>query len=522
MGSENRQSARGKLLFTPTEDLRAVVSVEYQQSHGSRTDWVEGNFQPQLDHPLLSGRDTVSSGTAGEADQRIWGTSARLDWKNSVQKLTSISGFRHVDAHDFAVLTADPRSVGSADYISHDKQFTQEIRLASLDNEKLTWVGGIYYLNSIKSRPIKVDLNVIPGSVLDFVVGPGLTPYLQHVAQNTHTLSYAGFGEATYAILDPLKFTLGGRYTYETKTGYSASDASGPVIGLNGAAGYQGSWSAFSPKATLSYEPVRDLMTYLTVSRGFQGGGFNTQGSTVASLSTPFKPELVTNYEAGFKFEGLENRLQANVAAFLDRYTQLQVIAFVPTTFGFSTTNAGAANVKGLEADIQAVPVRWLNLGVSYSYLNSKFTRYVIDNGPGVPPTDYTGNQLPYVPKHSVTFKSELNFDAPYRGKINVGGDITYRSAAQLDAGNDYAKFVVDNTIWRGLVNLHASWATAGDRLTFVAWCKNLRNIEYTSNAANGTFILVGPSEVSNPNDKVYTIHPNPPRTFGLTLRAQF
>ena len=522
LGSEDRQSARGKLLFTPNDDLRALVGAEYQRSHGSRTDWLFGDFQPQLDSPLLFGRDAVSTGAAGSADQQIWGTSARIDWKNALGTLTSISGFRHVDAHDYSFLTADPQNVGSADYTSQDKQFTQEIRLASLDNKKLTWVGGLYYLNSSKSRPIEVVLNVIPGSLLDFVVGPGLTPYLQHVGQNTHTISYAGFGEATYALLDALKLTLGGRYTYETKTGFSASDASGPVIGLNGAAGYQGSWSAFTPRGTLSYQPVSDLLTYITVSRGFQGGGFNTQGSTVASLSTPFKPELVMNYETGFKFTGLEHRLQVNVAAFLDRYTQLQIIAFVPTTFGFSTTNAGAADIKGIEAEIAAVPMRWLNLGVSYSYLSSKFTSYVIDNGPGVPPTDYTNNQVPYVPKHSVTFRGELNFEAPNRGKINVGGDYSYRSATQLDAGNDFAQFILDRTVWHGMINLHASWATAGERLTFVAWCKNLRNIEYTTTASDGAFILVTPGEGSDPNNKVYTIHPNPPRTFGVTLRARF
>ena len=106
LGSEIRQTARVKLRFTPHDDLRALVSAEYLQSRRSRTDWIYGNFQPQLDQPLLFGRAAVATGTAGSADQQVWGTSPRIDWRNALGTLASISGFRHVDAHDFAFLSA--------------------------------------------------------------------------------------------------------------------------------------------------------------------------------------------------------------------------------------------------------------------------------------------------------------------------------------------------------------------------------------------------------------------------------
>jgi outer membrane receptor protein involved in Fe transport len=83
------------------------------------------------------------------------------------------------------------------------------------------------------------------------------------------------------------------------------------------------------------------------------------------------------------------------------------------------------------------------------------------------------------------------------------------------------AKF--NKTVWNGLINLHASWATADDRWTIVAWCKNLRNITYVSAIADSTLLYESLSEASDPDNKLYISYfPNPPRTFGITLRAQF
>jgi iron complex outermembrane receptor protein len=527
LGSENRQTARGKLLFTPTDNLRAVVGFDYFRSRGTRSDWNYGNFKPVLDPGIIYGRDTTAQGTAGSAQAESWGTTARVDWNAPLGTLTSISGFRHVRAHDSSATGVDPFSSDEFTSASLDRQFTQELRFASKADGRLNWVTGLYYLHSSKSRPIDILVTILPGSFFESVgLSPGQIPSI--VRQTTNTSSYGAFGEATYAFVEQVKLTLGGRYTYESKNGFSLVNLSSFVAGPPASANYQGSWSSVTPKATLTYQPSKEWLTYITASKGFQGGGFNTQGSTPAALSTPFNPEIVWNYEGGLKFEGLERRLQVNVAAFLDRYSQLQVIEYDAATTTFSTTNAGAADIKGVEADLAARPAHWLTLGANYTYLHSKFTSYEINNGldaNGVPlpPTVYTGNKVPFVPSHSVTLSGELHFDAPsVRGRIDVGADYTYRSAMQLDAANDYAKFITDKTVWDGMINMHASWTENDDRWSVSLWAKNLRNIVYTSQANDQTAFFETPAEASNPNNHIYTFHPNPPRTFGITVRAKF
>jgi iron complex outermembrane receptor protein len=527
LGSENRQTARGKLLFTPTQNLRAVVGFDYLRSRGTRSDWNYGNFKPALDPGMIFGRDTTAQGTAGSAETESWGATARVDWNAPLGTLTSISGFRHVRARDSSATGADPFSSDEFTSASLDRQFTQELRFASKLDGKLNWVTGLYYLHSSKSRPIDILVTILPGSFYESIgLGPGQIP--SFVRQTTNTSSYGAFGEATYTFVEQVKLTVGGRYTYESKNGFSLVNLSSFVAGPPASANYDGSWSSVTPKATLTYQPSKEWLTYITASKGFQGGGFNTQGSTPAALSTPFNPEIVWNYEGGVKFEGFERRLQVNIAAFLDRYSELQVIEYNPATTTFSTTNAGAADIKGLEADIAARPAHWLTLGANYTFLHSKFTNYEINNGldgNGVPlpPTVYTGNKVPFVPSHSATLSGEVHVDAPgLLGRFDVGGDYTYRSDMQLDAANDYAKFIIDKTAWNGMINMHASWTEKDDRWSLVLWAKNLRNIEYTSQANDQTAFFETPTEFSNPNNHIYTFHPNPPRTLGITVRAKF
>lgn len=520
IASQNRQSLRGKLLFTPTDDLRAVLGFDYFHQHDSSAKFVLGSFQPALD-PIVSSPEVTANKEPGHDFNSSWGATATVDWSTDHGTLTSVTGWRHVDAHDMQSVTADPLQTINQLNRAADRQFTEELRFASSTKGRFNWIGGVYFLDSWKSRPIDFLFTIFPGSFFDSI---GLGPVIPSmVRQNTTTRSWAPFGEASYQIADGLKLTVGGRYTREEKTGFSLINPSGTVAGSLIEASYTGSWSAFTPKFTLSYQPVRELLTYATVSKGFQGGGFNTQGSTQEALSTPFNPEVVWNYEAGFKFDGLHHRLQTNVSGFVDRYSQLQLISFNGATASSETTNAGKSEIKGVEADIEALPVKWLNVGVKYAYYDAKFTSYLIDNGPGVPPTDYTGNEIPYVPKQSVTVSGEFHFDAPrLQGSIDVGGDYTYRSIMHLDAANDIAAFLIDRTAWRGMLNAHASWTDYNDHWSVVLWGTNLRNIFYTPLTSDVAAFVSTPAEFANPDNHLYMFRSNSPRSFGVTVQAKF
>jgi iron complex outermembrane receptor protein len=523
LNGQHLWTARGKLLFTPTDDFKFITTLDYLHKKGSESTWVLGNFQPALDPGLTFNPEQTAQRTPGGDWQQNWGVTGRADWATQIGTLTSITGYRRLGATDLKSNAADPLDSLLLSSIEHDNQITEELRLASPVGHRLSWIVGAYYLHNSKVRTVDSVLSYQPGMIFQAIAAGIPSPLLYDSLQAAHTTSAAPFADITYAITDELKLDLGGRYTWQRKSGNGFVNSTGGVLGGPIAAVYAASWTAFTPKATVIYQPTSALMTYATASRGFLSGGFNAQGSTSLALGTPFDSEYVWNYEVGEKFNALENRLQVNIAGFLDRYTNLQVIQLDTRTSSIDTTNAGAANVDGIETDIAVAPVRWLTADVKYDYLHSKFTKYLINNGDGTF-TDYTGKKVPFTPTHRVTASAEVHTDLSNgAGIVAVGGDYTYRSSQEFTVGNDIPQDIRDVTAWRGIVNLHASWSTEDDRWRVLFWGKNVTNQHYAVFAQDATIYVASINEFANsPPNHIFEIQAGPYRSFGVTLETNF
>jgi iron complex outermembrane recepter protein len=522
LNREQRWAARAKLLFTPTDDFKFVTTFDYLHKYSSEPTVTLANFQPALAPGITSNPEQTAQRSPGAGSQKNWGLTGRADWTTGLGTLTSITGYRHLDARDLTWLTTAPINIANVGTEEHDNQITEELRFASAADQRLTWIAGTYFLHSNKTRPFTATIDYLPGSLISLITA--FPAPIQYVAgQTVRTTSAAPFADVKYAISDELKFDLGGRYTWQKKSGDGYVNPSGGFSGGPISATFDASWTAFTPSATLTYQPTKALMTYATVSKGFQSGGFNEQGQTNLALGTPYDSEFVWNYEIGAKFNGLNNRLQINVAAFADRYTNLQVIQLDTRTQTIDTTNAGAASVDGIETDIAAAPVDWLTLGLKYDYLNSKFTKYLINNGGGSF-TNYTGNKVPFTPKHRVTASAEFHSNLPNgAGGVAFGGDYTYRTSQEMDAANSIPPDVREATVWNGIVNLHASFTPVGDRWEVLLWGKNVTNRHYAFYAQDETVYYATPAEFANsPPNHIFELQEAPYRSFGVTLRWKF
>ena len=519
LNGEHQFSARGKLLFTPTDDFRFVSSFDYLHKQGTQAEWLLGNYQPALVPGLTYNPQQTAQGKPGEDGQTNWGLTERADWTLGWGTFTSITGYRHLDASNTKTLFPVDALILNAD--EHDNQVTQELRLASSPDEPLTWIAGVYFLHNNKARPVDAFQDYLPGSFFAQKASGFPAPILYQNIQVAHTTSGAPFVDVAYAITDKVKLDLGGRYTWQEKSGSAYLNSTGGIIrGSDLHAAQNGSWTAFTPAATLTYQATGALMTYATVSRGFLSGGFNANSSTDKGLAVPFDSEFVWNYEVGAKFNGLDNRLRANIAAFLDRYSNLQVIQLDTTTQDVITTNAGAARVGGVETDIEGTPLKWLTLGLKYDYLDSRFTQFLINNGDGTY-TDNAGHKVPFTPTHRVTASVEAH-SAFSIGTIAVGGDYTYRSSEEFTAENDTPQAIRDLTAWRGLVNFHALWSSNDDRWEVLLWGKNITNLHYAVYAQSAEVYIATASEFFDSSKYLYEIQPGPYRSFGVTLRTKF
>ena len=422
LGNDNTIAARFAARWIPTDALEFNLSIDYSRDRENSQPYLPVGIAPVNSGPapsmvlfhnaFLSGpglaaggnplacflpanandrscynaqwidptRKTVSSDAPLYSNLDVWGASLTIDWKlNDSLRLRSITAYRTFEGEWSSDPDGSPLVISSAIDIYDHEQVSQELQLlGELFDRRLEWIGGLYYYkeNGKNINPVSFSqVELQSGGFYD-------------------NKSWAAFGQGTFHVTDKLDLTLGARYTEDTKKylpdQYVVRDITGdvlePLFGFDPTPWEAGSrvvpfkrvkkaTNKWVPMANLSYQWRDNLLTYLTYSEGFKGGGFS-QRVFPPELSIPsFDPEYVTSYEAGFKFDGWDRRFRLNVAGFYVDYKDLQLVVTDPSRVGPFVTNAGDAEMRGVEVETSLIPAeRWLISG-SFGYLDPKRTR---------------------------------------------------------------------------------------------------------------------------------------------------
>jgi len=225
------------------------------------------------------------------------------------------------------------------------------------------------------------------------------------------------------------------------------------------------------------------------------------------------------SYELGAKITEFDNRLVFNAAAYYAKYTELQVQEF--TNLQYITSNAGVANIPGVELETILNAAPWLTLRGNYSYMDARYTKYVQGDG-----ADFTHHQIPFDVKYHFTVGGDVHFVSPLwaGGELRVGGDVTYQGRKYFENENNDYPFISDNTRIRGLANLHINWLSADEAWEVSLWANNVNNKRYIINATDLTAFYATPPEflaadaAGNSINKIYAGDWNPPRMFGISF----
>ena len=125
----------------------------------------------------------------------------------------------------------------------------------------------------------------------------------------------------------------------------------------------------------------------------------------------------------GFKSQWLENRVRFNVAAFFNDYTDIQLGSVSADDTGnlvLIVQNAGQAEVKGFEAELQALITPEFSVNGSVGYTDFTFTKL----NDGV--QDVTLNtQQPNTPEWSTSFDMTYTIPLANDGSLSIRGDWT-------------------------------------------------------------------------------------------------
>jgi iron complex outermembrane receptor protein len=243
----------------------------------------------------------------------------------------------------------------------------------------------------------------------------------------------------------------------------------------------------------VDYRPSDGLLLYANVSQGYKSGSFPLLAAAIFTGLEPVKQESLRDYEAGFKLELLDRKVQLTGSAFYYDYANKQLLTkFIDPIFGAldKLQNVPKSTVRGAELGLTARPVAGLTLSANLSYINAKVEEYVgavgstaASNGLRVPVlVEFSGTTLPFAPKwqYSARADYDVRVSDHFIGFVGLGingQSESYSSLAATQATKDDS-YLGSHT----LADADIGVKTQDDRWRFSVWGKNIFNKYYVVN----------------------------------------
>jgi outer membrane receptor protein involved in Fe transport len=437
------RTARVAALWKPNDEFKAQLSYFYQVAQAGGFPYVATSaaaynqpitsppgILPQLyNAPLPTGIDRLSSATntLETAKDHVDVVALTLDYDMGFATLTSSSSYAHHLNQSNADLTAEyinfsfykpyygtnPRSFMTSHDQFNDKNWSQEIRLASKGGGRFDWVAGLFYKDQttdIVEHEFYPGYNDYLNSCLpiygygtgsfsppfnpcgfgEYVTSPGAQNPLKGINLvvdqayigdfETHFKDLAAFGELTYHILDDWTVTGGGRVFKQTLSQAQQTGLlfDGPAYVANESLSDE--WRRALWKVNTSYQIDKTNLVYATWSQGFRRGGVNALppteplgGYVTPPALTRLQPDTADNYELGAKGT-VANRVRYSAAIYDIQWHNIQEgVQLTPLVLPASL-NIGAAVSRGLELEFSANLTEHLSSQVGYTYDLTKLT----------------------------------------------------------------------------------------------------------------------------------------------------
>jgi iron complex outermembrane recepter protein len=532
-----RDGVRGQLLLKPSDTFSLRLIGDYNRessdccasalySAGPNGGAVYLNFIRNIGGVVVLDPDyrKVTLNSPQHMSINQGGGSAEANWQLGDYKLTSISAYRNwrfvpTNDGDGTNLSA----ITNAGQAVNDEQWTQELRFATPAGRAVQTVVGLYYFYQHQDNQMYTYYGPDGGA---YTGRPFFSNGSSTVSQFLGTNSAAVFAQSTWNVTGRWSLTGGVRETYEDKF---------TRIHRNPATGSPAFQVAFGPYesgkltrhdantsalASASYRVTDDVRGYVSVSRGAKAGGINpivpTAGLTTASLYV--SPEKATDYEVGFKSTLFERRLQVNANLFLTNvidYQATQLVETSPGVFVQALSNIGKVRSKGLELELQAVPITGLHLSLDSSYNDARYVSYA--NAPcsaealaaGSKVCDLTGSQVVGAPKWIVSPGAEFDHALFLGVEGFAGANYAWRSAFFGSADNSEFARVHSYGILNLRVGVNGEWG--GNKWSLWAWADNVTDKVYTMGGLSPASATLQYSEF-----------PGQPRTIGASVRVEF
>ncbi len=307
----------------------------------------------------------------------------------------------------------------------------------------------------------------------------------------------AAYGEISGPLSDRWRLTLGGRWErheadYEDILGVDLS----PDNNLLGG------------RVLLEYELSGNSFIYTGVTRGYNAGGFNTDGTIPADL-LEYDEETLHNLEVGYKTKLLDNRLSLRTSLFYMWRDDIQIASSVtrpvtadpngPVEFIQFRTNAAEGYNRGVELEVDWQVSDPLRLFANVGLLDAEYDPYI--NGDGI-------RQRAREQAHAPSYQFFLGGEYVLLDRLTLrleaeGKDAFFFSDSHLEQSDRYELF-------------NASLTYQGDNYRVRLWGRNITDEDYF---VRGFGFGNDPRDLYTP--RAFT-QLGEPRQFGLSVSADF
>ncbi|HET8691314.1 MAG TPA: TonB-dependent receptor [Steroidobacteraceae bacterium] len=535
-----------------SEALDAVLTLAYEdREQDPSVYWVPA---AGLDDEVVD----IDLGDDGVDESDVFEGRLSLVWTlPSGHSLTSLTGYKKFAFAYLEDYDGGPNYVNNYGQYNDVEYWSQEFRLNSPNEGKVTWFAGVSaygekieglfdYLYDEDDLCRQISITEAPDfdgpaagcddpnfeAYWEDDIDPAdiLHDKTERSYVNVDSRGWAAYGDFTWAVSDRFELTAGARYTYDKKEMESRILDSGGALGnnfnfeffTNGFVRNSSDWSDFTPRIAASFDVSDEVTLYATASRGYKSGGFATFGydlhgqeinddGSAPDGTTPleFDPEQVDSYEIGVKSRLLGNTMRLNASLFRYDYTDLQLVYFDQ---GSSlVANVGEATGQGLELDLRWLPSERWDATVGLSLLDTEITDAdeIIEIGAC---GDCDGKSLPFAPE------------------VSASAILSYKWPMSSGEGFFTTEYVYRSKMYGGPDNLPDATVDAWDEFAFRigyrtddSWYVTL----WIENAFDEVYFERGWENADANNEFGYglfneLVWPSRPRTLGVTFGTEW
>ena len=450
-------TGRGQLMFTPTADFKANVTLQYINSSGGATYYSiapesvdNDGLLEYLNPNPTEGNNLISQEVLGESTMKNLYSNLNLEYKFDKVKIQSITSYSDVDRRMTGDLDFTEVFVLDQGEFNNTTSFNQEVRLSNINsNSKFDWsLGGFY--QTLEREFFQSDLFFSDDwAVTDYVA-------------TFNTLALFGFVD--YDITDKLTASAGLRFDSDN---FKLDDLLNVQEDTKTA-------NVPQPKVSLSYQATDDVLLYANYGRGYRAGGYNPVVTDL--FNRDFDGETSDNFEFGFKTAWWNNRFILNGSAFYSDFTNRQQFIITEDDFIPGNFNYNKSEIIGFEFDTKTRISKYLDVLINYGFVKSTIIEGGSTGGADGTARDlnqFNGNNASLVPQNN--FNIGLASTIPFNKTTILDISINYNGTGQIYWEDSNSPDFTSNAYQL----LDAQVSLSMNKVKLTVWGRNILNEQY-------------------------------------------